>query len=291
MKTDGTADETRDGTLGGSTVLSRRSFVVCAGAAVTASTPGTATATDGDLGLTVEATAPYRGRVSELADAFGRDVASAPVTVNPAKADAAERVRDGPADVLVSGDPTLAVDGSDDGTELVRRGAVHGWATLTARDGDWRESLRPGELADRTADRRPVESWSESDWDSIAALEDGTADTDTEGGRSRDLTAGDGDRTALVRGTRAYQYARGQGGVSYYEVPPTDVEMPSSARAGSDGAVPVVRLGYVYTTPTALDREDSAAFVRFYGQQSPDADDVTLHAGRGFDSLGDGSPA
>lgn len=265
--------------------LSRRAFVVGAGSAVAVGTTGTAAGTEDDgLALTVEATAPYHEAVDERADAFERQGARAPVSVGSTDGTPAERVLDGPADVLVTGAP-VAGDGGSRESDLRRAVAVHGWATLATQSDDWRESLRPRTLRSRATADRPVEAWSESDWESVDALEIG----DDDGGDAQcagQVSAGE-DRTAIVRGTRAYQYARGRGGAGYYEVSHDDVGAPSATRDRGDDVVPLVRLAHVYVDDASLDRAVTGSFLESYLGHSPPADDLTVDAGPEFD----GGPA
>lgn len=279
MKTDDTRDRVAR--------ISRRAFVIGAGTAVAASTTGSAAETaegDDGPGLTVEATAPYSSTVREVADAFQREAATERVTVNPTDGGPAERVRSGPADVLVSGDP-VATGGDDDGENALRRGVtVQGWSALATRSDDWRESMRPPALRDAVTSDQPVEAWAESDWDSVSALEssgDERAEARTD--EAAGLISPGGGRTALVRGTRAYQYALGKGGLGYYEVSPDDVGAPSAAQRRGDGAVPLVRLGYVYVDDDALERSATDSFLRFYRRQTPSVQSAGVDPDLGFD--------
>lgn len=263
--------------------LSRRAFVIGAGTAVTASTMGTAAGDDGDRSLTVEAASPYVPTIEELANAFEREAAGVPVEVTQAGARPTERVLEGPADVFISGNPLSTGETADTG---LRRGiAVHGWATLATRSDDWRESLRAGSLNERMADEMPVETWSESDWASVEHLDSGDGESSDE--QCAGLVDEGGEKTALVRGTRAYQYARGQGGVGYYEVDPDDVGAPSNARTRGDGVVPLVRLGHVYASESSLAHRPTGPFLRFYRQRVPGIDAVSLPDDFGLDSFPD----
>lgn len=225
--------------------LSRRSFVVAGGSAAgTVVVGGVASAGDGDAPV-VGATEPYVPAAREAASD-----GESPVRVRPAAS------LDGTPTVLVSGRPE-AVDESS----VVQDVVVDGRAALTNPEGDWRDVLSRSAVRDRWGSDSAVETFGEVDGDGADGVErverpDGSVD----------------DAATLVRGTRAYQYAEGRGGVGYYDVDPEAIA--DAADGTEDGAaVPVVRLGYVHADREAVDDERVLAFLDSYGTRAAEAND------------------
>lgn len=234
-----------DGEAASDASLSRRSFVVAGGSAAgTVVVGGVASAGDGNA-LVVGATEPYVPAAREAAS----DAAS-PVEVRPASS-----LDDSP-DVLVSGRPE-----AEDGGHDVHEAVVDGRAALTNPEGTWRDVLSRSDVRDRWSSETPVETFSEVDGDGA----DGIGSLERPDGSGSDAAA-------LVRGTRAYQYAEGRGGVGYYDV---DAEAIADAADGAadEAAVQVVRLGYVYTDSDSVDDERVSAFLDSYGTRAAGAND------------------
>lgn len=234
MRTDRRADRTDDGAAGerGTSGLSRRAFVLASGAAVGTAVVGTASGADssGDRAV-VAATEPYRGAVEAAADA----VEEGGVRI-AAGGDPVARLRDGDLDAYVSGRPTLG-----DAADLASRPTLAGRAALA--DASWCDCLDRGTVRERWAADRPVEAWSETDWETLAAV---------------DQPAGAvGDGVPVVRGPRSFQYARGRGGVGYYAPDRESLRVDVDARRSE--LTPLVRIGYVHS---AGDRADDAPVVR-----------------------------
>ncbi|WP_226023082.1 hypothetical protein [Halomicrobium salinisoli] len=245
----------------------RRDVLLAAGAAASAPLLSGATGRNASLGgPTVAVTEPYEAAVADLAAAFERAAGQA-VAVRTVAADGADAVRERAADVLVSGRPVA--DGS-----LRRDAAVHGSAALAA--AGWREPLSGRALRERWTAGEPVETWSETDPETAAAL--GTVAG----------PAADGRR--LVRGSRSFQYATGRGAVGYYEVADEEIAASTAGRLASldsrarphevrpdDGAVPLARIAYVHADPAAAS-DATEQFLEFYGRHAAaDPDAVTVH--------------
>lgn len=224
--------------------LTRRSFVLAGGSAAGTVVGGVASADGGD-DLVVGATEPYVLAAREAAS----DVAS-PIRVRQAAS-----LDDAPA-VLVSGRP-----GTADGIGTVRDVVVDGRAALTNPEGTWRAVLPRSDVRECWASEAAVETFSEVDGDGAVEVErverpDGSA----------------GDAGTLVRGTRAYQYAEGRGGVGYYDVDPEAITEVTDGTE-EEAAVQVVRLGYVYAERESVDAEPVSAFLDRYGTRAADAND------------------
>lgn len=226
----------------------RRDVLLAAGAAATGSLLTGASGERGSLGAPeIAVTEPYAAAVEDLAADFERAAGEA-VAVRTVAADALESADDLAADALVAGRPVT--DGS-----LRRDVAVHGAAALAA-DG-WYEPLSGGALRERWTAGDPVETWSETDPETAAAL------------GSVAGPAADGRR--LVRGSRSFQYANGRGAVGYYEVADDEIA------ASTDGALPLARLAYVHADPGAASGA-TEQFLDFYGRHAAaDPDAVTIH--------------
>lgn len=234
MRTDRFADTT--GSADGS--LSRRTFVAAGGSAAGAVVgAGLASADDGDDSRVVGATEPYVALVREAAASTGG------VAVG--------RVRDleDPPDLRVSGRP-----GADAEVDELADVRVDGRASLANLGGRWRDALRPAAVREHWTADAPVEAWSEVTGDAHAGV--GT----TERPDAMDEV------TPLVRGTRAYQYARGRGGVGYYDVDGTAIRDAGQEDVGDGGdAVPIVRIAYVHARRDARSDDRLAAFLEEYG--------------------------
>lgn len=220
------------------TALSRRGFVAAGGAAAgTVLGSGLAAAADGDGGRVVEATAPYLAAVrGAAASVSGVDVGR-------------PRERGDPPELLVSGRPE-----SNPETHGLADVLVDGRATLSNPDGTWRDALRPSTVGERWAADAPVEAWSEVAGDGPAAV----------GSVERPHAVDE--ITTLVRGTRDYQYARGHGGVGYYDVDGSAIAAPGQGDdSGSVDAVPIVRLAYVHARGDTESDDRLAAFLEEYG--------------------------
>ena len=233
-----------DGEAASDASLSRRSFVVAGGSAAGTVVGGVASADDGDA-LVVGATEPYLPAAREAAS----DAAS-PVEVRPAAS-----LDDSP-DILVSGRPE-----AEDGGHDVHEAVVDGRAALTNPEGTWRDVLSRSDVRDRWSSDTPVETFSEVDGDGADGI--GNLERPDESAS---------DAAALVRGTRAYQYAEGRGGVGYYDV---DAEAIADAADGAadEAAVQVVRLGYVHADPDSVDDGRVSAFLDSYGTRPARAND------------------
>ncbi|QLD87870.1 hypothetical protein HWV07_01980 [Natronomonas salina] len=232
-----------DGEATSDASLSRRSFVVAGGTtAGTVVVGGVASGDDGGAPI-VGATEPYVPAAREAAS----DAAS-PVQVRPAAS-----LDDSP-DVLVSGHPEAGDGGHD-----VHEAVVDGQGALTNPEGTWRRVLSRSDVRDRWSSESAVETFSEVDGHGAG----GIGSLERPGGSADDAAA-------LVRGTRAYQYAEGRGGVGYYDV---DAEAIADAADGTEdeAAVQVVRLGYVHADPDSVDDERVSTFLDSYGTRVPEA--------------------
>lgn len=220
--------------------LSRRAFVLASGAAVGSTVIGAGAAdSDPPERLAVDATAPYRQAVS--AGLGSADVGDEQFTVRTASgADPFAGVRTGEADLLVSGRPTAP--GDVEGLATV--GTLEaGRAVLDPPDGEWLEPLSRRTIADRWRDDRPVETWSEVD-PQVAA-----------GRTAIDRSTAEPSATALVRGSRSFQYSQGFGGVGYYAVPAAAIR---PTRAETVGTASLLRIGYVHAVPDGGTGEHAA---------------------------------
>lgn len=263
MKTDGSDDRAasrRD------RVVSRRSFVQLSGAVLGSRLVGSRTVSAGRSNekLTVSATEPYRAVAAEAVREAGAVADPDVAHVESAGTDPIDRFREGNADVLVSGRPTLpatggsAVDGSaahDSSTDHASGVAASGWAAMSQSTSDWREPLGPAELDARLTDAGPVEAWSETDWPTLEAAHRSSTAFGKRGPslgdrfRQRSATAW----TRLVRGPRSNQYARGRGGVGYFAVEAADMDVePDRTAVSTDSTTPIVRLGYVHVDQSIL---------------------------------------
>lgn len=276
MRTDGSTEgpgQTGESGAGGrihDLSLSRRQFVLASGVAAAPLASGSGAANRVGRRVIVGATAPYRPTVGPLAREFeqstGSSVELRRTSARPGRALA------GDLDVLVSGRPVSATDlRGGDAVGI----AVAGWGTLARPDGEWRECLSGRELGERPAS--PVETWSETTWPSARVASERRRDASECGQSVSDRETG----TTLVRGTRSYQYARGHGGVGYYEVAADDVHRRENLRGGDAGArVPLLRVGHVYADGEARDGERVGRFLQFYGDRAlTAADGVEYFAG------------
>lgn len=236
------AERTTDGEAATDASLSRRSFVVAGGSAAgSVVVDGVASADDGDAPV-VGATEPYGPAAREAAT----DVAS-PVRVRPAAS-----LEDAP-DVLVSGRP-----GTDGEGSVVRDVVVDGRAALTTPEGTWRDVLSRSAVRDRWASESAVETFIEVDGDGAAGVER----VERPDGRV-------GDDTTLVRGTRAYQYAEGRGGIGYYDIDAAAIVDDAEGTEATE-AVQIVRLGYVRADRGSVDDERISTFLDSYGTLAAD---------------------
>lgn len=230
--------------------MSRRSFVLAAGAPLGVSVVGSARepARAGTRQLDIAVTAPYRAAVAELVQSSASPDTDVSIERRSAGADPHRRLRDGNIDVYVAGEPP---ESGEDVPERAVTTAVVDWGVLAHAEQEWRECLCRREVRDRWTDDQPVATWSETDWDSIDALAR-RRDSDPNAGerwaqRSRD--GGAPDWTALVRGTRSYQYANGHGGLGYYPVERDEIR-PTTDGHRQDRYTPLVQLGYVQVDGT-----------------------------------------
>lgn len=256
MRTDG------DGARG--PPVSRRALVAAVGAFAAPAAAGTGAASEGpDPTVRVGATDPYRPGLERAARARERD---GDVRVVPAGSENGGDRLGTDLDALVSGRPTLPA--TDPSSDVGRSVVVTGWAALELPEDRWRECLRPGRVRDRWSGDAPVESWSESDWDSVAAL------AGAERGGATDPAP---DPLVLVRGTRAYQYARGSGGLGHYRVEEGALDRDADVRSVRAGTAPLVRLGYVHADRSVPD-EDLQSLLAAYDRR-PDGDGVAYFPG------------
>lgn len=238
-------ERTTDGESTTDASLSRRSFVVAGGSAAgTVVVGGVASADDGG-GPVVGATEPYVPAAREAASD-----AATPVEVRPATS-----LDDSP-DVLVSGRPE-----AEDGGHDVHEAVVDGRAALTNPEGTWRGVLSRSDVRDRWSSESAVETFSEVAGDGADGI----------GSLKRPDENAD-DAAALVRGTRAYQYAEGRGGVGYYDVD-ADTIADAADGAADEATVQVVRLGYVHAAQESVDDERVAAFLDSYRTRAAEAND------------------
>lgn len=264
----------------GSARVSRRTFVLATGfvgTGLAGSGPGAAGSSRRTV--TLAATEPYRPSTIDVARAFERASDGTDVRVRPVRYDPSGGLREGDADVLVSGRPTLPTVDASPG-EVVRTVTAAGWAGLTHAASEWRDCLSGRELRDRWRGDGVVETWSETDWRSVAALERtvGSATSDGSAGGDRSSDRSDGGWEALVRGRRPYQYARGFGGVGYYAVEGDAIDDAPGVRAASDRvAVPIVRLGYAHAQRAAVDPAVEE-FLGFFRRRNRPAE-IAFHAG------------
>lgn len=223
---------------------------------------GTATESVGRV-IDVRATEPYAGVVSDLADLVdvGRD---ATVGVDSVDVASADLLSDGSADLVVSGRPDLPGAGGEADADLAVEAAVTpvGRATLRPSE-DWYDVLDGRRLRERLSSGGPVVSFSESDGQVSLGAESAAAASPS-GRGSDDDSPGEGlhsaDATRLVRGSRSFQYARGLGGVGYYEVDAADVG-PVADGGDGDGSTPLVALGYAHVRSSASSNEAVRSFV------------------------------
>lgn len=245
--------------------LSRRAFVLAASTALGASTIGTARGTNREATRRVDvaATGPYRSTASDIASsARATDV---DVRVRSSSADPLEQLRDGDADVHVSGRPTLSAD--DPPVDTVGGVAISGWAALAHDETEWRECLSDRELRDHWTGSGPVVTWSETDWESVAAVDRTTGTERDPDGVEPELDPVNGEPAVLVRGVRSYQYARGFGGVGYYGVNEDTIEEDLDLRrAERESYTPVVKLGYLHVDRSSL-AERVETSLRSYGRR------------------------
>lgn len=225
--------------------VSRRAFLASGASVVGTGFVGTSSATAGGFAgpVDVAATGPYRSAVRDTVDTDDGP------TVRVHAGDGGDRV-----DVRISGRPI-------EGDEPARAVALQGWAALRNPNGEWRECRCGPDLRDQWASDSPVETWSESDWSSVTALDDRT-----------DLDRRSSPASVVVRGTRSYQYARGHGGISYYSVDTTELD---AFPVDPDEYVPVVRLAYLHVDDDAPSDGQVSSFLRHYDRRTGDFDDVS----------------
>lgn len=83
-------------------------------------------------------------------------------------------------------------------------------------------------------------------------------------GRDPLLPAPSDDEHALVRGTRAFQYERGFGGLGYYEPSAGTLRSPADGGTGAGSRTSLVRLAYLYVDGESAGRPAVAALRRAY---------------------------
>lgn len=242
------------------TRISRRLFVAAVGVhAIPAIVGSNAAADPVDGVIRVAATEPYRSDLERAITLDERTTLGHDIRVVSAGSNTSDRVGDD-IDALVSGRPTPSTD--DPPSEVDQFATVTDWAALDVPTDCWRECLRQSEVRSYWDGDDPVEMWSESDWDTISAI--------THTSRCESATRGDAtifDPVMLVYGTRAYQYAHGFGGLGHYRVTDDVLDRSVDAQiARRDGAVPLVRLGYVHMDRSVVDG-DLLSFFKAYDRR------------------------
>lgn len=185
----------------------------------------------------------------------------------------------GDADVLSGSRPILPAERSlavENAVDYERGELPTATAALRRPESSWVDCLPPTRLAERWADDGPTETWAE------------VAPPGVTNGVTRPRPPGDvtphaarerrqrrasppPERTALVRGVRASQYASGFGGVGYYE--PRGDWIDRSVRSVDrdvERYTPLVRLAFAYVNRESFDRRPVREFVRAYARSSAD---------------------
>lgn len=248
--------------------ISRRAFVLTASTALGVTTMGSVQGAEQTptQEIDIATTEPYRSTASSIASPEQVD-REFNVRVHSAAANPLAQLRDGDADIHVSGRPTLSVD--DSAVDTAVDVTVTEWAGLRHDNSEWRECLCTQELRDQWRGTAPVETWSETDWESVAAIDrTNTADGHMQSDRAE---------TALVRGRRSHQYARGFGGIGYYDVNIGTIETKLHPQEADKGSyTPIVKLGYLHVDRSSLD-ERITSILDSYRQRS--ASDEISHLG------------
>lgn len=224
---------------------SRRTFLglaAMAGGAGLGGAPATAVVGDGNV-VSVLASPEQRDVVRAVADRLRS--AGSGTTISLDVAETAPAIRSfatGEVDVVAGGRPLLPTErsrASEHGVDLrIEELPTHAGA-VTRPDASWVDPLRPKRIAETWSTSGPVSTWAEA-----PSSEGGVDDALPTTGDA--AAVGDADETVLVRGTRATQYARGRGGVGYYQPEwdwlRSDVDA-TNGDAASDARV--VRLAYL----------------------------------------------
>lgn len=168
----------------------------------------------------------------------------------------------GGVDVVAGSRPMLPAElsrAADNDVDHHHRELPTAVAAIRHPASSWVDPLSPTRLAETWEGDGPVDMWAEVTGD-VAATE--TATSGDRDGRTRPSADG----TVLVRGVRAYQYARGFGGLGYYE-PEEDwlVDRPADDR---DSHTPLVRLAFLYADRDSLRRQSVADVVRAFTRLS-----------------------
>lgn len=266
-------DRSGDRTVG----VSRRAVLRTGGLAAGAGVLGTGRSAAGksDEPLRIAATEPYLASVRALLQEF-EPIADADVRIEPAESGANPIDGADAADLHVSGRPVLAESARSTGVADVA--AVGGWALL-ASPGEWREPLPRSAVRERWTGDAPVEVWSETDDESLAAavgtdVPATTAPTAAATAPTAAASGGSGtDPAVLARGTRPGQYSNGRGGEAYYGVDAAAIEAvpddaPLARRETLDDAVPLARVEYVHVAPDARDDDRVAAALAAYERRA-----------------------
>lgn len=255
--------------------LSRRGFLLATGAAAAASVPTATAATE--RGMQTIAVSPPEQAAAE--DAVANAGSAVRIERSPTTR-GIERFAAGEVGAVVGSRPMLPAERARveaSGVDYARREVVSDAAALRPPESTWVECLSPGAVAATWSADGAVETWAEVDGRAVPGISTAApAPRDEAADRGRPAT-----RDVLVRGSRAYQYASGAGGVGYYE-PGDDWLVRQST--GADTAVPVVRLAYLYADRDALDGSPTARFVRTYARQIETQTRDVSYADRPFES-------
>ncbi|MFC7139300.1 hypothetical protein ACFQMA_05535 [Halosimplex aquaticum] len=264
---------------GGPGSVSRRDFLLTTG---TVAGAGLSTAAVTGRGAAAPTVAASPAEHAAARDAVKR--ADAAVAVERAETtDGLERFAAGEVDALVGSRPMLPSERArvaDEGVDYRGREIVSGAAVLRPPESSWVECLSPSGIAGTWAGDGPVETWAEVDSgvSRIAGALTRTVERGSEGppgGEASSAPSAD----VLVRGSRAYQYAVGAGGVGYYE--PGDWLVRTTA-GDVDSATPVVRLAYLYADRDALSRSTVGEFARAYERRVAEGIGDVTYAERPF---------
>lgn len=251
-----------------SSTVSRRNLLVATatGAAGLAAVPtgvgGSRTGSKVAAGVVVDGAESHRELSAGVAGRVRRDHPDADLTVRGSgTAEGFRRFAAGDVDAHVASRPMLPAErdrAADRGVAYERVELALGGATLAYSGNEWYECLRDHEVADRWAGDGEVATYAEvAERAADAEARKQTLDSD------RAAVAPDDDATVLVRGTRAFQYERGFGGVAYYEPDVAGVRSRGDGGRDADGAE-LLRLAYLYLNRTSLERPAVESFRRAY---------------------------
>lgn len=266
-----------DGQRPARTPVSRRRFLLATGGAASVGLGALASGRGaGEVGaVSVDGTRSHLRLTGSLAAAFRRRRPDVPVSVDASgTADAARRFVDGDVDVYLGGRPLTAdrrtrAAATDD--RVASSVVVLGRHALVASP-TWRRRLGSGRLG---------RLWREGDeWRTFVESHrlrrphrrsrvggDGRAGPSQVTARG----AGASEATVLVYGDRAHQYADGSGGTGYYEVAPDELVVDGATnRSATDGDVPLLELGFLYSRGGAAGAEEVRALTRLYERAAVD---------------------